>query len=94
MRKHTNKVQMDDKCRISLGSFLTKKEREQLSSFQVYRQDDGRIILDPLIEIPAREHWIYKNPDALSSLMQGLKDAEEGRIKDRGSFGKYAVDEE
>lgn len=64
MRKQQNKVQMDDKYRICLGSFLSKEEREQLSSFRISRQKDGSIILDPLVEIPAREHWIYKNPDA------------------------------
>lgn len=84
MRKHTNRIQMDDKYRICLGSFLSKDEREQLSSFRVTRQDDGKIVLDPLVEIPAREHWIYKNPEALASLMRGIEDAKNGRIVDVG----------
>lgn len=94
MRKQMNKIQMDDKYRVCLGNFLSKEERELLSSFRVYRQEDGKIILDPLVEIPAREHWIYKNPDALASLMRGIEDAKAGRIKDRGSFAKYAQDDE
>ena len=73
---------MDDKCRICIGSFLSKEERELLSSFRVSRQEDGKIVLDPLIEIPAREHWIYKNPKALASLMKGIDDAKNGRIVD------------
>jgi len=77
-----DKVQMDSKYRICLGSFLSKEERDHLSSFQIYRQKDGKIILDPLVEIPAREHWIYKNPKALASLIRGIEDAEKGRIVD------------
>lgn len=80
MRKHKSKVQMDNKFRICLGNFLSKEERNQLSSFQVSRQDDGTFVLDPLIEIPARDHWIYKNPEALASLMRGIEDAKAGRI--------------
>lgn len=83
MRKqHVNKVQMDNKYRISLGNFLSKSERENLSSFRVIRQDDGKIILDPLVEIPARDHWIYKNPEALESLMKGIEDAKKNLIKE------------
>lgn len=53
---------MDDKYRICLGSFLSKEEREHLSSFHVSRQEDGKIVLDSLVEIPAREHWIRLSP--------------------------------
>ncbi len=82
MRKPKNKVQMDNKYRICLSNFLSNEERDQLSSFRVSRQKDGKIVLDPLVEIPAREHWIYKNPEALASLMSGIDDAKEGRIVD------------
>lgn len=82
MRKDTHKIQMDDKCRVCLGSFLSKEEKEHLSSFRVSRQEDGKIVLDPQVEIPAREHWIYKNPAALASLMRGIEDAKTGRIVD------------
>lgn len=82
MRKHTDKVHLDTKYRICLGSFLSKEERDQLSSFRVCREEDGKITLDPLVEISAREHWIYKNPEALASLMRGIEDAKAGRIVD------------
>lgn len=82
MRKQKNRVQMDNKYRVCLGNFLLKEERDQLSSFRVSRQKDGKIVLDPQVEIPAREHWIYKKPDALASLMRGMDDAKENRIVD------------
>lgn len=95
MRKQLNKIQMDAKYRICLGSFLSKEEREQLSSFRVSRQEDGKIVLDPFMEIPAREHWIYKNPKALASLKRGIEDAKNGRIIDMDiDFSKFLDDED
>jgi hypothetical protein len=95
MKKRPNKIQIDDKYRICLGSFLSKEEREQLSSFHVSRQEDGKIVLDPLVEIPARDHWIYKNPEALASLMRGIEDAKNGRIVDVDiDFSQFLEDED
>lgn len=93
MRKHKSlSVNMDMKQRICLTRLLTKEERENFSTFRIYR-DGGKIILEPVIEIPEKDHWIYKNPDALASLMKGIKDAEEGKLHDLGSFAKYAEDD-
>lgn len=86
---------MDNKFRICLGNFLSKEEREHLSSFRICRQDDGKIVLDPLVEIPAREHWIYKNPEALASLLRGIEDAKAGRIVDLNiDFSQFLTDKE
>lgn len=46
------------------------------------------------VQVPEKDHWIYKNPKALESLMRGIKDAEEGRLNDIGSFSKYVKDNE
>lgn len=95
MKKQSNKIQMDDRYRICLGNFLSKAEREHLSSFRVSRQEDGKIVLDPLVEIPAREHWIYKNPEALASLMRGIEDAKNGRIVDADiDFSQFLDDKD
>lgn len=93
MRKHSNKVQLDNKFRICLGNYLSKEERNHLSSFRIYRENDGKMVLDPLVEIPARDHWIYKNPEALASLMRGLEDAKAGRIVEVDmDFSKFLND--
>jgi hypothetical protein len=93
MRKQI-KINMDSSQRVSLTRLLSEKERHLFSSFRAHKEKDGRIILEPLIEIPAKEHWIYKNPEALTSLMQGIEDAKAGRLKNRGSFAKYAREED
>ena len=92
--KKQDKVNMDNKQRICLGRLLTKEEKEAFSSFRVYRESD-KIILEPLIEVPAKSHWIYKNPKAMASLQRGLEDIKAGRITeiDR-DFSEFIQDDE
>lgn len=89
MRKQQHTVHMDGKQRVCLTRMLTKEEREELNSFRVYREG-AKIILEPVVEVPEKDHWIYKDPKAFASLMKGIKDAEEGRLHNLGSFAKYA----
>ena len=42
-------------------------------------------------EIQASEKWVFKNKKVLKKLEKGLKDAEEGRLSNRGSFAKFIV---
>lgn len=94
MRKQV-KINMDNMQRISLTRLLSKEERQLFSSFRAYKEDDGRIILEPLIEVSAKDHWIYKNPEALSSLMRGIKEAEEGHISQVDiDFSQFLDDED
>lgn len=91
--KHKATINMDDKHRVSLTRVLTEEERELFSSFRIYRED-GKIILEPVCQVPEKDHWIYKNPDALRSLLKGIKDAEAGRLHDLGSFAEYAQEDD
>ena len=59
-----------------------------MSSYRARRQKDGTIILEPFVEIPAEERWIYENPEVLAALKQGIADAKAGRLT-RMSFKKY-----
>jgi hypothetical protein len=81
-------VRPDAKGRITLGSLA-----KGVSSFQVREQPDGSLLLEPFKEVPAREAWLYENPEALDSLRKGLADAEAGRVRKRGSFSSYVTDE-
>jgi len=73
----------DSKGRITLG-----KLAEGVSSYRARRQKDGRIVLEPFVEVPADERWLYENKEALDSVKAGLTDAKAGRVT-RMSFKKY-----
>lgn len=93
MRKQRTTVNMDAKQRICLTRVLSKEERENFLSFRIYREG-GKIVLEPVFEVPEKDHWVYKNPKALASLMRGIKDAEEGRLHDLGSFAQYTTEDD
>ena len=65
-------IKPDTKGRIYLG-----KLAEGVSGFTVKVDKNHRIILDPLVEIPAREKWLFDNKPALQTVRQGLKEAKD-----------------
>jgi hypothetical protein len=81
-------VRPDSKGRIALG-----KLAQDISSFHVTQEADGRIVLEPFAEIPAREKWLYENEEAMQKVLKGLKDSSEGKISSRGDFSQYMEDE-
>ncbi|MFL6247889.1 MAG: hypothetical protein ACJ74H_17840 [Thermoanaerobaculia bacterium] len=84
-------VRPDSRKRIALGRAL-----EDLgdASFNVYRDADGRIILDPQVTIPASEAWLFRNQKAIGSVRRGLAEAAEGDVEPLGSFAQFAGDDE
>jgi hypothetical protein len=81
-------VRPDSKGRITLGK-LTK----EYSGYTMKESADGTILLEPLVELPAREAWLYKNKEALASVEKGLKQSAEGKTKSLGSFAKHLEDD-
>ncbi|OGQ36506.1 MAG: hypothetical protein A3F16_02420 [Deltaproteobacteria bacterium RIFCSPHIGHO2_12_FULL_43_9] len=79
-------VRPDSKGRITLG-----KHARGISSFIVTRERSGRLILEPRVEISAREKWLLENNEALSCIKRGIEDAEKGKLKSEGSFSKYST---
>ena len=79
---------LDSKGRITLG-----KLAEGVSSFRATRQSDGKIILEPYVEIPAREVWLYKNPEALTIVEEGLRQSASGEAFYLGDFSQFADEE-
>jgi glycine cleavage system aminomethyltransferase T len=59
-------------------------------SYRVMVNDDGQILLDPVVAIPERELWLWKNPEAIASVQRGIQQAAEGELHDMGSFSQYA----
>jgi hypothetical protein len=77
-------VRPDSKGRVALGAYA-----KGVSSYRIRQEKDGRLILEPYAEVPAREAWMYKNKKALESVKQGLRDAKAGKVHDLGDFTKY-----
>jgi len=81
----TKTVRPDAKGRITLGALA-----KDVSGYQVNVEENGRVILEPLVEIPAQEKWVFGNPAVKNALLNGLKDSAEGRVQERGGFAQYA----
>ena len=77
------KLTVDSRKRISLTKLLPGGK---ISSVRAYKENE-KIILEPMVEIPAREAWLYENRASLEKVKKGL--SQKGTIK-RGSFAKYA----
>jgi hypothetical protein len=84
-------VRPDTRRRIALGRALADLDD---ASFNVYVDEQGRIILDPQVSIPASEAWLFRNKKALASVRRGLAEASEGETKVIGSFASFADDDE
>lgn len=77
-------VKPDSKRRITLGAIV------EGGAFNLYRNNAGQIVLDPVKAIPAAEAWLYENPEALESVKQGLRESAQGEAKFIGSFAAHA----
>lgn len=88
-KKIEQQVRPDSKGRITLG-----KLAEGVSSFIVREQSGGVILLEPFVEIPAREKWLFENKKALESVKRGIEQSGKGETRSRGSFAKFADDDE
>lgn len=80
------KLAVDGKGRITLGKLID----ESVTSVVVNVQEDGSMLLEPQIEIPAREAWLYKNKEALASVRRGLEQSAQGKTRPaKEDFTKY-----
>jgi len=83
-------VRADSKNRITLGK---TPKLGKISSYKVYSNAIGQIILDPQVTIPAHEQWLFKNKKAAKSVLAGLEDVKKGRlVKAPEDYSKYIDD--
>ncbi len=78
---------IDSRKRIPLGRLLADDGAVFFDASVV----DGKIILEPMRAVPDKEAWLYKNPEALAMVRQGLKDAGEGKVKPYRSLKQKSV---
>ena len=94
-------VALDERKRVSLTRALeslkeilgSENELDAAIRFGVYVNDAGQVLLSPEISVPMHELWLYRNPEALKMVLKGLEEAREGKLKDLGSFAKFADDD-
>ena len=80
-------VKADEKGRVALGRDFSGK------NFRVSRSTSGEILLTPVVLIPERDMWLYKNPKALAIFQQGLAEAAAGLVVGGVDFSQYADDD-
>ena len=77
-----------EKCyflsRLTLGSVAKKK------NYRVMINELGQVLSDPIINIPEKEIWLWKNQSALESLKRGVNEVTAEETQDLGSFAEYA----
>ena len=81
---------LDTKKRVSLGDSV--KKNLKIDSYEVLIGQHGDVLLRPLTHIPARERWIYENPEVLRSIKKGFKEAKEGKLTKVNNVEKFLED--
>lgn len=66
----------DAKGRLTLGDKFANK------TVILQEVDDTEIVVTIARVLPEREAWLYQNPDALSAVRSGLREAREGQLVD------------
>lgn len=74
---------LDSKRRITLGGRFQKlmMSKMKIDSYQVFVGKNGDILLRPTVSVPSNEAWLYRNPEAMGKVRQGLKEAAEGKAE-------------
>lgn len=79
-------VKPDSKNRVSLG----KAQVGHGVTYRILRNKSGQILLDPCIQVPVSEAWLYRNKKALNAVTTGIRQAEAGKTRAVGSFAEFA----
>jgi hypothetical protein len=75
-QKVAESVKPDAKKRV----VLPRSQVREGVTYHIYSNSLGQIVLDPQVTIPASEAWLFKNPEALTSVRRGLSDAANDRV--------------
>lgn len=78
-------VKPDAKKRVLLPKAVVSEN----TTYHIYANALGQIVLDPQVTIPASEAWLFTDKDALAKVDRGMAEAANGQLKNRGSFAKY-----
>ena len=73
--KEVDTRSIDERKRITLGKLSKSYKR-----MRIYMNDEGDILLKPIVEIPATEIWLYKDKKALKTVLEGIEAAKQGKV--------------
>ena len=85
---------IDSKNRITIGDKILKLITAQTGAeeFQIFYGEEGDILLRPMISIPTREAWVYRNLKVLKLIRQGLEETEQGKTEKVENMDKFLDD--
>lgn len=87
-RAHKGYGHPDASSRLTLGSAAHEGD------YRVFVNDKGKILLGPVVPIPASEAWLWESPALGASMERALNQADGGEFEDLGSFARFASEEE
>jgi hypothetical protein len=71
----------DGKERSELRGILPSEIQGVYRSGKIHLAElRGEALLQPIAEIPASELWLFRNPEAINEVREGLGDASQGKI--------------
>ena len=79
----------DERGRLPLAKTGVRKD----DRYAVAVNDDGQILLTPVVSIPRRELIVWENALLRESLARGLAEAAAGETTSLGSFTEYLNDD-
>ncbi|MCD6080866.1 MAG: hypothetical protein J7J54_05395 [Candidatus Omnitrophica bacterium] len=88
------KKSIDSKNRLTLGRKILKliNAHTGAKEFQIFYGEDGDILLRPVVSIPSKEAWIYRNPKVIKAIREGLSEAKQGRLEKIKDLDKFLKD--
>lgn len=84
--KSVGEALADERGRLPMAKTGVRKD----DRYAVAVNDDGQILLTPLVSIPRRELIVWENQMLRESLARGLAEAAAGQTESLGSFAQYA----
>ena len=88
--KNVGEAVADERGRLPMGKSGVRKD----DRYAVAVNDDGQILLTPLVSSPRRELIVWEDQLLRESLARGLAEAAAGETVDLGSFAEYLDDAE
>lgn len=83
-------VVADGRSRIAFGKAGVRQD----DKYAVSVNDEGEILLTPLVSIPKRELLVWEDEILRASVAKGLEQIASGATRDLGDFSQYAEEDD